>query len=92
MYLKIKDVEHLKELCNKSNSRYRNDKTDDYGGIECFINIGGFARSSKTITWNGNTFWIYHDIDDTDETVDEKALMKQTNIGTALDSGNLYMY
>ena len=89
-YKQIKDLAELKALADMSNPEVEKDN-----GAECFILVGGCMRSSKHIWYypETNTFDVLHEIDDAeDEGITEADLWKLTNIGTALDTGNLYKY
>jgi len=83
-YKNIKDLPELKVLALGEEP------------VECFIALG-CGRSSKRISFNENgskeTWWIANEIDDTEEyfSTDEDFLT-QTNIGTALERGALYLY
>jgi len=73
----IKDVEHLEQLAKRE------------GGVDCFIQLN-YARSSKHITWTGESFDIFNEIDDTWQTLKPKSLWRYSNIGEALDKAALF--
>lgn len=77
---KVESIEHLNELCKNSKSEF-------------FMKLGPF-RSSKHIEYNpkNNTWWIYNEIDDTEEELDDKELLNNTNIGDAIKKGVFYCY
>ncbi len=78
----IRDIQELKELGKK--------------GCECFIMLNHGLRSSKNLKWNeeDQSFWIHHEIDDTEETLTEEQLFDEsiTLIGKALNKGCLIAY
>ena len=78
-FKKVESIEHLKELCE--------DKMTD------FCIMLGVCRSSKDIEWlsEDNLFSINHNIDDTDELIDEEQL-KTSNIGVAIENGRFFKY
>lgn len=76
---KIKDLKELKKLCRKD------------GGEEFFISLG-IARSSKHINYDGNFWYVYNEIDDSEQTLTTRELKRDTNIIEALEKGALYMY
>jgi hypothetical protein len=81
-YFKIEDINHLNVLCKNIEQ------------FSCFITLaGGYARSSKYITYNeDDDIWcINHCIDDTHEDI-STAKMLEGNIGQALNAGALYGY
>lgn len=75
-YLKVRDVDHLKELCK-------------HREVSFFIED---THNSLLIKYSNNLFKILQGKLTTPIRVDEKGLIKQTNIGKAIESGNLYMY
>ena len=84
-YRVIKDLEELIALAAAE------------GGAEVAIVIaGGAARSSKRISYllprEGKTtgrFWVWNEIDDSEQTLWPKQLWTQSTIGEALDKGAL---
>lgn len=87
-HILIRDVEHLKRLCNDNGEEEP---------IECFINLGGI-RSSKNITYNPEleTFTVINEIDWSEQELTERELMdsscKHTNIGRAIIENRFYLY
>jgi hypothetical protein len=70
-------------------------RLSDNDTLECFISLaGGLARSSKSIFYDSETklFNILHEIDGTCEDITEVELLKDSNIGKALEVGALYTY
>ena len=86
-YRTIKDLDELIAL------------TSVEGGAEVAISIaGGSAVSSKRIEYlaprEGKTtgrFWVWNEIDDTEQTLLPKQLWTQSNIGEAIDKGALFV-
>ena len=78
---KIEDLEELKNICSRES-------------IDCFIQLNYGLRSSKNISYDrdADTWYIFNEIDDTEQTVSTKDLKEQTNIIEALDKGALYEY
>lgn len=78
-YTKVKNIDHLKSICEN--------KTTDF-----FIWLNGL-RSSKDITYEPEykIFYVFHNIDDTENTYTEKEL-EESNIGIAIKAGNFYKY
>lgn len=78
----IKNIEELKAECEES--------------ADFFIILGGYARSSKRIEWNGqeDRFYIYNEIDDTEQVLSEEQLLNKdyTLVGEAMRKGALYKY
>jgi len=67
----------------------------DNDALECFISLaGGLARSSKTIFYESETklFNIQSEMDGSCEDITEVELLKDSNIGKALEVGALYAY
>lgn len=80
---KIESQEKLDALIKKS-------KKDQ--PLECFILLRFGLRSSKFISLNENgDYYIYHECDDTEETVNHSTLM-DTFIGKAIQGGAFYKY
>ena len=85
MSLKIKDLDHLRDLCSKPEEP-----------LECFVLLGGgLVRSSKRISHDADddTFDVHNEIDDSwQDDLTEEQLREETNLITALEQGALYMY
>ena len=79
----MKQINSVKELIEEINS----------GNHDFFIG-GGLLRSSKYIEYNNNNFYIYNEIDDTEQTLTSKELFDKdcTNIGFAINQGCFYSY
>ena len=81
-YQKINSQEELDELLEKL----------DGSPLECFVQLNFGIRSSKQITMNDTgDYWIYNEIDDSEENVKHSQLMKSF-IGEAISKGALYKY
>jgi uncharacterized protein YaaR (DUF327 family) len=78
---RIRTIEQLKELAKK--------------GLECFILLNGGLRSSKYISYNpdGNKFYVFNYIDDSEQELTESQLLdsEYTNIAEAIEKGALIM-
>jgi len=63
------------------------------GNHDFFIG-GGLLRSSKYIEYNNDNFYIYNEVDDTEQTLTSKELFDKdcTNIGFAINQGCFYSY
>ena len=76
---RIRTIEQLKELAKK--------------GLECFILLNGGLRSSKYISYNpdGNKFYIFNYIDDSEQELTESQILdsEYTNIAEAMEKGAL---
>ena len=74
-YTKVTSIDHLKELVSAENPHY----------VICL----GFARSSKHITLDGDTWYVYNEIDDTEQELTTEQLLDDnyTNIGVAIERG-----
>ena len=82
--IKILSQEQLDELIYSS---------EDEGEIfECFIMLNGGLRSSKSITFDGNSYYIYNEIDGSGDIVKHNKLMNSFPIGEAIKKGALYTY
>lgn len=75
-YLKVRDIDHLQGLVDGHSMMFFID--EDFSPI--------------TIGFNSNLFSIDRRVSKNLEIVDKKGLIKQTEIGKAIESGNLYMY
>ena len=79
---RIEDLDHLKKMAEKE-------------PLECFIKLNFGARSSKRISYSSEEekpFYIYHEIDGSEEKLKETELLTESNIGHALSLGALYAY
>lgn len=79
---KITTIQELKQDC-----------IDNGGCGEFFITLNYGCKSSKTIYWEeeGDDFNVIHEIDFSDESMDENELRKSI-IGEAMENGALYSY
>ena len=60
--------------------------------LDCFVLLNYSLRSSKSITFDGDSYYIYNEIDDTEETISHDKLMDSFPIGEAIKKGVLYSY
>ena len=60
--------------------------------LDCFVLLNYGLRSSKTITSDGDNYYIYNEIDDTEEIIPHNKLMDSFPIGEAIKRGVLYTY
>jgi hypothetical protein len=79
----MKQINSLEELI----------ETIQSGNHDFFIG-GGLLRSSKYIEYNNDNFYIYNEVDDTEQTLTSKELFDKdcTNIGFAINQGCFYSY
>lgn len=81
--LKIESQKAFDSLLKKRNHEYP---------LGCFIVLRGGLRSSKDICLNyDGDYWVYNDIDDTEEVIKHDKLMS-TFIGEAISKGAFYRY
>lgn len=65
----------------------------DDSPLECFVLLDYGLRSSKEISLiGGDSYYVYNEIDDTDEVIRHSDLMKSSYIGTMISNGTLYKY
>lgn len=78
---KIENLEELKNICSGES-------------IDCFIQLNYGFRSSKTISYDkeADTWYIFNELDDTEQTISTRDLKDKTNIIEALNKGALYEY
>lgn len=79
---KVLSVAHLREMVQA-------------GNYEFFIRLNGGLRSSKHIEADSDgKFYVFNDIDGTEDVLTETELMDQriTNVGYAITKGALYCY
>lgn len=79
---KITTQEQLDELIDNSEG----------GELKCFVLLNYGLRSSKSITSDGDNYYIYNEIDDTEETISHDKLMDSFPIEEAIKKGALYAY
>ena len=79
----MKQINSVEELIEEINS----------GNHDFFIG-GGLLRSSKYIEYNNDNFYIYNEVDNTEQTLTSKELFDKdcTNIGFAINQGCFYSY
>lgn len=81
-YQKINSQEELDKLLEKL----------DGSPLECFVQLNFGIRSSKQITMSDTgDYWVYNEVDDSEENVKHSQLMKSF-IGEAISKGALYKY
>ena len=80
--MKILSQKQLDRLIEKNPDR----------SLECFILLNYGLRSSKSISSDGDNYYIYNEIDDTEETIPHDKLMDSSPIGEAIKKGALYSY
>ena len=63
-------------------------------GNHDFFLSGGIWRSSKHIEYNDGLFYVYNEIDDTEQELTAKQLFDEdyTNIGIGMEKGKFYAY
>ena len=63
------------------------------GNHDFFIS-NGLVRSSKYIEYDDDIFYIFNEIDDTEQSLTSKELFNDnyTNIGVAINNGTFYSY
>lgn len=78
---KVLSVAHLREMVQK-------------GEHDFFIALNGGLRSSKQIDCDDENFYIFNEIDGTEDQLSEADLMDRniTNVGYAITKGALYCY
>lgn len=76
MILQVKSITHLRELISNGMNRY-------------FIRLNFGVKSSKWIEMTGNNFYVFHEIDGSDEVLTEQELADE-NIGRAIENGAFY--
>ena len=80
--MKILSQKQLDRLIEKNSDR----------SLDCFVLLNYGLRSSKSITSDGDNYYIYNEIDDTEETIPHDKLMDSSPIGEAIKKGVLYAY
>lgn len=79
MTIQIKSISQLKNLAIGEKQ------------LDCFIDLSNGLRSSKDISYNGKGLWdVFHSISGTTDTLTDKELLTQTNIGKAIKSGRFF--
>ena len=79
----MKQITSLEDLINTIKS----------GKEDFFIN-GGIWRSSKTITYDNEKFYVFNEIDGTEQELTPEQLFDEeyTNIGKCINIGRFYAY
>ena len=79
----MKQINSLEELIDSINS----------GNHDFFIS-NGLIRSSKYIDYDDDIFYIFNEIDDTEQSLTSKELFNEeyTNIGVSIKNGTFYSY
>jgi hypothetical protein len=64
------------------------------GGADFYIGFIGGMRSSKHISYDGTTFFVSNEIDNTEDELNEEGIMdkSKTNIGEAINNGGFFIY
>ena len=65
---------------------------DSDKSLDCFVLLNYGLRSSKSITFDGDSYYIYNEIDDSENIVKHDKLMDSFPIGEAIKKGALYAY
>ena len=65
---------------------------DPNKALDCFVRLNYGLRSSKSITSDGDSYYIYNEIDDSENIVKHDKLMDSFPIGEAIKKGALYAY
>jgi len=81
----MKQITSLRELKQLASKETSNEEGEDF-----FISFG-VARSSKHIYYDGNLWYIYNAIDDSEQTLTTRELKRDTNIIEAIEKGSLYL-
>lgn len=76
MILQVKDITHLRNLISQGMNRY-------------IIRLKFGLQSSKWIEMHGDNFYVFHEIDGSDDVYTEQELMDK-NIGRAIENGAFY--
>ena len=80
--MKILSQKQLDRLIEKNSDR----------SLDCFVLLNYSLRSSKSITFDGDSYYIYNEIDDTEDIIKHDKLMDSFPIGEAIKKGALYTY
>lgn len=75
----ITSLKRLKELSSMSD------------GCDCFIQLNFGLRSDKHIAWNDGKWYVYNNIDDSEQVLTTRQLKKETNIIEAIAKGMLFL-
>ena len=80
--MKILSQKQLDRLIERNSDR----------SLDCFVLLNYGLRSSKSITFDGDSYYIYNEIDDSENIVKHDKLMDSFPIGEAIKKGALYIY
>ena len=80
--MKILSQKQLDRLIEKNSDR----------SLDCFVLLNYGLRSSKSLTFDGDSYYIYNEIDDSENIVKHDKLMDSFPIGEAIKKGVLYSY
>ena len=82
-FTRVNSLDELKQMCDGVSKDF-------------FIQLNFGFRSSKNISYNKDTdtFYIYNEIDDTEQELNSKTIMDEeyTNIGKSIELGEFYEY
>ncbi len=59
--------------------------------LDCFLLLRGGLRSSKSITFNNGTYWVYNEIDDSEIKIDQSEF-ETSFLAEAIKAGALWSY
>ena len=65
---------------------------DPNKSLDCFVRVNYGLRSSKSITFDGDSYYIYNEIDDSEDIIKHDKLMDSFPIGEAIKKRVLYSY
>lgn len=65
---------------------------DSNKSLDCFVRLNYDLRSSKSIAFDGDSYYIYNEIDDSENIIKHNKLMDSFPIGEAIKKGVLYAY
>ena len=80
--MKILSQKQLDRLIEKNPDR----------SLDCFVILNYGLRSSKSITFDGDSYYIYNEINDSENIIKHNKLMDSFPIGEAIKKGALYTY
>ena len=82
-HTKVESIEHLKEIL----------KDTACDPKDFILMLSGGIKSSKTIGYDGDIFYIFNLIDDSEQDLTEEEIMddEYTNIGKGIRLGNFYL-
>ena len=80
--IKILSQEQLDRLISEDSDK----------SLDCFVRLNYGLRPSKSITSDGDSYYIYNEIDDSENIVKHDKLMDSFPIGEAIKKRALYTY